>query len=282
MARRRRDRSGERVEATVKLGFVLLMLVALCIGGMQNFLPAFFGLLTWLAIFLAGAALVGLVAFLLIRHFRKSGATEFMGPPISQPREASSSPRASTDSSRAASPTWTADSVREALAEIDWYQFEKFCAALLQADHFSVARKGGAQPDGGVDLIVEKAGSRALIQCKHWRTWQVQERVVREMLGSMSHFGVRQGAIYTLKGWTQPAAQFAALHDITLVNGDELAQSAMAQLGHSMLDELLRSGVHHCPKCEAIMIERSGAFGKFWGCSRYPACRGKLKHAGAR
>lgn len=177
---------------------------------------------------------------------------------------------------------WSNASIREALDEIDWYQFEKFCAALLRADGFQVERKGGAQPDGGVDLIVAKSGARALIQCKHWKTWVVQEKVIREMLGSMTHFKVSQGAIYTLKGWTEPARRFAAEHDITLVNGDELAQSAMTQLTSTQLEELLRPREHHCPKCESEMVLKTGNFEPFWGCSRYPACRGKLNHAGAR
>ncbi|HVU34721.1 MAG TPA: restriction endonuclease [Opitutaceae bacterium] len=178
---------------------------------------------------------------------------------------------------------WTVELVRRRLDEIDWYQFEKFCAALLAADGFQVTRQGGAHPDGGVDLIVEQQGTRALIQCKHWRTWVVQERVVREMLGAMTHFGVKQGAIYTLKGWTKPAETFAAQHAITLVNGDELAQSASVQFDPARLAQLLEATEHHCPKCEALMVWRaSSSFKPFWGCSRYPQCNGKLEHAGAR
>jgi hypothetical protein len=28
-----------------------------------------------------------------------------------------------------------------------------------------------------------------------------------------------------------------------------------------------------CPTCGAIMRKRSGRYGEFWGCSRYPKCR---------
>lgn len=287
MAWRRRDRSGDRIEALVKLGFALLLLLALGIGGLQNFAPVLLGLLKLVGIVLAGVAVLGLIAFLLFRHYR-SPTTAFMERSVNTANAESIQNRVSpvrppvTTYESTIPIAWTVASIRQALGEIDWYQFEKFCAALLQADGFVIERKGGAQPDGGVDLIVEKSGTRALIQCKHWRTWQVQERVIREMLGSMSHFGVRQGAVYTLKGWTVPAAQFAALHDITLVNGDELAQGAALQFSLAKLDELLRPREHHCPKCESIMVERSGAFGSFWGCSRFPSCRGKVKHAGAR
>jgi hypothetical protein len=32
-----------------------------------------------------------------------------------------------------------------------------------------------------------------------------------------------------------------------------------------------------CPKCGAAMVERSGAYGEFWGCSNYPECKGLIK-----
>jgi hypothetical protein len=29
-----------------------------------------------------------------------------------------------------------------------------------------------------------------------------------------------------------------------------------------------------CPRCGSLMRQRSGRYGKFWGCSQYPRCRG--------
>jgi hypothetical protein len=246
------------------------------------------GLLQLILIVVVGAAVIGLVGFLLVRFYRSNRTTDYL-PQRSRAAPAASQSSYDTRPMRTVTPveppkpaSWTASSVRQALDEIDWYQFEKFCAALLQADGFNVERKGGAQPDGGVDLLVEKGGARALIQCKHWRTWTVQEKVVREMLGSMTHFNVQQGTIYTLKGWTEPAAQFAAQHSITLVNGAELAASAASQLSAERLETLLRSREHHCPKCESVMLWKTGNFEPFWGCPRYPRCRGKLNHSGAK
>lgn len=34
------------------------------------------------------------------------------------------------------------------------------------------------------------------------------------------------------------------------------------------------SGTPTCPRCSAPMRKRSGRYGQFWGCSRYPRCRG--------
>nr|WP_237400649.1 topoisomerase DNA-binding C4 zinc finger domain-containing protein [Rhodovulum sulfidophilum] len=36
-------------------------------------------------------------------------------------------------------------------------------------------------------------------------------------------------------------------------------------------------GVPSCPRCGSAMRQRSGRYGRFWGCSRYPSCRGTRK-----
>jgi Restriction endonuclease len=38
---------------------------------------------------------------------------------------------------------------------------------------YAVTRRGGANADGGIDLVIEMNGMRAAVQCKHWKTWNV-------------------------------------------------------------------------------------------------------------
>jgi restriction system protein len=161
-------------------------------------------------------------------------------------------------------------------------QFEKFCSVLLEAEGFHVHRSGGARPDGGVDLIAVKENQATLVQCKHWRTWKIKEPTVREMLGSMTDFKVNRGAIYTLNGWTHPAAEFAEKHEIELVDDHKLAERAARRLSQVQLERLLSADEHHCPKCECAMVERKGPKGRFWGCSAYPRCRTTMQKLGAR
>jgi hypothetical protein len=289
MARRKRDRTGEKIEYGLKAGFGIILLLAFASGDISGFAQRVLALL-FLVLGLAFVAALGFVGYSL---YQRRGQSNFRSRfqhawqdlhsrPLSASQRAATAYAPAPDADAGQSSEWDFASVRRALEQIDWYQFEKFCAALLKADGFAVERKGGARPDGGVDLIAEKAGTRTLIQCKHWRTWTVQEKTVRELLGSMTDFGVRQGSIYTLNRWTEPAAQFAARHNITLTGGHELAQRALIRLPQSALDDLLNSRIHHCPKCESPMILRTGAFEAFWGCSRFPGCRGKMNHSGAR
>lgn len=39
-------------------------------------------------------------------------------------------------------------------------------------------------------------------------------------------------------------------------------------------NQQMPSKTTHCPVCGAIMRRRTGKFGVFWGCSRYPSCKG--------
>ena len=45
-----------------------------------------------------------------------------------------------------------------------------------------------------------------------------------------------------------------------------------------------QSSVITCPVCGSDTVKRTGRYGSFWGCSRYPACHGiqpfKIDHAG--
>jgi hypothetical protein len=71
----------------------------------------------------------------------------------------------------------------EQLRAIDWFQFEKLIALAYSATGV-VTRKGGANPDGGIDLVLDRRGERFGIQCKHWKSWTVGVKVVREMIGA--------------------------------------------------------------------------------------------------
>lgn len=285
MARRRRNREIDRAKLVVKGIVGLLILIALGTGGVVGFGER---LLALFQLVLVGIAFLAVctIAFFVVRKLSRRGSTAIptrevpatgpSGPPIvNVTPPAAATPRYST-------PSGTPETVKTALGEIDWYQFEKFCAALLRAEGFQVERKGGAQPDGGVDLIASNGSIQMLVQCKHWRTWTVQEKVIRELLGSMTHFRVSQGALYTLKGWTPPSQKFAAEHNILLVDANDLSRRALAKISQDELQALLSPGGHHCPKCESLMVWRTGDFEPFWGCSKYPRCRSVLRHTGAR
>ena len=39
------------------------------------------------------------------------------------------------------------------------------------------------------------------------------------------------------------------------------------------IKDTLEENKKTCPKCKSELVERTGAYGKFFGCSSYPKCR---------
>jgi len=166
------------------------------------------------------------------------------------------------------------------LRSIDWFQFEKIVALTYKKLGYSVNQRGGANPDGGIDLVIEKTGHQQAVQCKQWKTWNVGVKAVREFLGALTDSGIKHGTFVTLGGYTAEAKLLADKHGIEILNETELAkmmESVDAKYDPEVL-ALLNDKQKYCPKCEHEMILRTAKKGlglgnKFWGCSAYPKCR---------
>jgi HJR/Mrr/RecB family endonuclease len=170
------------------------------------------------------------------------------------------------------------------LRSIDWFQFEKLVAALFRQQGYTVTPKGGANADGGIDLILEKSEERIAVQCKHWKSWQLGLRHVREFLGALTDARLSKGIIVTLCGHTLAARELADRHGISLIHEARLAemlQSAQVSFDPEVIS-LLNAEKKHCPQCESPMVLRTAIKGpqpgeQFWGCRRFPACRFTLR-----
>ncbi len=172
--------------------------------------------------------------------------------------------------------------LHERLRAIDWFQFEKVVSAIYEVRGYKVKRLGGANPDGGIDLIVENGDEQVAIQCKHWKTWTVKLHQVRELLGTLTDAKIKQGVMVTLCGCTQEAREFANKHGIVVVEEDELVKLMQMVDGsvHPRIGAMLNDKRKFCPKCESEMFLKTPGrwqtWKPFWGCSRYPRCRGKI------
>lgn len=166
------------------------------------------------------------------------------------------------------------------LRSIDWFQFEQLVGLVYRKQGYVVSRRGGANPDGGIDLVIEKDGVRTAIQCKHWKTWNVGVKAVREFLGALADAEISYGLFITLGGYTGEAKHLAEKHSIEIINETGLAR--MLEATDARFDpaalEILRDCRKLCPKCEREMVLRTAGKGpgvgkQFWGCSAYPKCR---------
>lgn len=169
--------------------------------------------------------------------------------------------------------------MEQKLRRIDWFQFEKIVAALYRKQGYVVTRRGGANADGGIDLILEKAGEQVGVQCKQWKTWKVRVRPVREFVGALTVARLAEGIFVALGPYTDDARDLANRQGIELVQEHQIVsmlQGSDARFDPAII-ELLDDTRKFCPKCEAEMVLRTAAKGTnvgktFWGCSRYPRC----------
>lgn len=185
----------------------------------------------------------------------------------------------------------TASTPGKALEGISWGEFESLVGQVFREKGYSVIEtRAGA--DGGIDLRLRKGNDKYLVQCKHWRAVKVGVKVVREFYGVMVAEGAAGGFIVTSGYFTDDAKSFARGRNLDLVENAELkrwiasAHSSMSGQNPSEADEApatapRQGGGPLCPACGGEMQQRTAkrgpnAGGKFWGCTRYPHCRGAM------
>lgn len=209
------------------------------------------------------------------------------------------------------------DDPAQALAKISWAEFEMLVGQYFKELGYKVVETGG-RADGGVDLRLRKAtGELFLVQCKHWKTSKVPVNIVREIFGVM-HAEQACGAFVVASGvFTKDAAAFAKGKAIELLDGATLiaaikqrpTSSAMTtnqtmptstpkqtsaavptplvnQVPQTKVEPVLsiQPAAPACPICQSEMVLRTAKRGAnagnpFFGCSKYPLCRGTLANS---
>jgi len=105
------------------------------------------------------------------------------------------------------------------LDRMTWPEFEMLVSEAFRLDGFAVEDKGGARPDGGVDLVLRRADEKFLVQCKQWRAMKVGVEIVRELYGVMAARGATGGFVVTSGTFTQGAKEFADGRNVVLIDG---------------------------------------------------------------
>jgi len=174
----------------------------------------------------------------------------------------------------------------ELLKALEWKRFELLCAGYFETLGFKseVAREGA---DGGVDIHLYANGSSTpsvVVQCKAWKAYKVGIKPIRELLGVMTAAHVSEGIFVTTGSYTAEARECAAANHIDLIDGGDLLRKIAASRpeDHAALLQLATAGdftTPTCPSCGIKMVERVAqkTGDKFWGCTRFPACRLTLR-----
>ena len=186
----------------------------------------------------------------------------------------------------------------DAVKSMDWREFEMLVGEAFRRQGFTV-RETADGADGGVDLELQKDRELFLVQCKQWRATKVGVAIVRELFGAMAAAGAAGAFVVTSGVFTKQAQRFAEGRNITLVDGDALqvliahAQGSEKEQveGESSIgrpksvqsrQEPTVAGteaIPQCPICDGPMVKRVARRGAnagkaFWGCAKYPKCRG--------
>jgi restriction system protein len=179
-----------------------------------------------------------------------------------------------------------ASNAPDSLNEMTWREFESLVEEAYRLRGYSVRRIGGDGPDGGVDLVLDRGTEKVLVQCKQWRAMKVGVSTIREMYGVMAAKGAASGIVVTSGRFTAEAVEFASGRNIKLVEGDELRRMIREAKGAHGATKVrtaestpIGASATGCPQCGSAMIKRVAKRGasagqSFYGCSRYPACRG--------
>lgn len=172
------------------------------------------------------------------------------------------------------------------VSSLTWQQFESLVAEGFRQRGFQVTEKGGAAPDGGVDLVLARGNERFLVQCKQWRAQQVPVTIVRELYGVMAAQQAAGGYVVTSGRFTQDALAFAVGRNIELIDGAKLTV-LLRQKRNAIPTPATGATIAStpaCPQCNEPMVARVAKRGassgrEFWGCRRYPKCKATLAKA---
>jgi len=182
----------------------------------------------------------------------------------------------------------------DSIRNLSWREFEDLVGEAYRRQGFMVEFTGDPSGDGGVDLVLTKAGQTILVQCKQWKAFDVGVKPVRELLGVVASRKAHRGILVTSGRFTQGAVRFAEANPIELLDGPPLAKmiagvqaGLTAQAPASQTPVVSRpapavapaASAPLCPICNSSMARRTANKGPnagkpFWGCSGYPRCRG--------
>jgi restriction system protein len=173
---------------------------------------------------------------------------------------------------------------------LSWRGFEHQLAEVYRQQGYTVEETGGGGADGGIDLKLFKNGRNIIVQCKHWKTWKVNVKPVRELFGVMIAEKADAAIFITSGQYTSDALKFAKGKPIELISQNgflDLVRRFQKDLRNHYGFDTTTSPVKetikveappNCPKCRVPMklcTARKGknAGSQFWGCSRFPHCR---------
>lgn len=179
------------------------------------------------------------------------------------------------------------------LKELDDSEFDKLIALLFKYRGYSISEKEEGMES--VDILLKMNGETTFVQYRHWREYEVDVAVLKELDAEMKEQSVRNGVVITTGLFAQDAIDYSHGKHMLLINGVDLSLmvgelSAMKDDNVEDKEEAKDVSAEEmpeleplCPICSREMIKRTAKKGKnagntFWGCSQFPNCRGVISN----
>jgi len=175
----------------------------------------------------------------------------------------------------------------DSVGGLSWQAFEALVGEVFRRRGYRVLENPGEGADGGVDLRLRKNGRKVYVQCKHWKKRSVGVKVVRELYGVVTAKKADQGIVVTCGEFTPEARAFARGKPLLLIGGEKLGKLIREAQGPGQEEPSApaasKAGAVRFPRCGSDMVLREAKSGKyagrkFWGCSRFPKCKGILPY----
>lgn len=181
----------------------------------------------------------------------------------------------------------------ECINAMSWQDFERLICEAYRRKGYLAEVIGNNSGDGGVDVRLNGHGETVLVQCKQWKAYKVGVNIVRELLGVVVSEKASRGIVVTSGRFTQEARAFVRQNrQIELVDGDELAVLIRGLQGKPTPSQSKTAAgsspvTPNCPMCGDTMVLRTAKKGQnagsaFWGCPKYPSCKGTRPVAKSR
>lgn len=112
-------------------------------------------------------------------------------------------------------------------AEMNGYEFERFCAALLKKSGYAKVVVTRGSGDQGIDIVATRDGVKYGIQCKRYSS-DVGNRAVQEAYAGKAFYGCHVAVIMTNSRFTPSAKDLAAKNGVVLWDGGKLQEMSEA------------------------------------------------------
>ena len=185
------------------------------------------------------------------------------------------------------------DNASDSPNKINSSEFEDFVYRIFIQRGYAVTEKSDDAYDGA-DLILQRNDESTYVQYKDWQEQQVDVTAIGELYVAMEFAGVKHGIAITMGEFTAEALDFSLGKSLMLINGVDFSQmiEALPSASDIETDKKSEESIEAapdkqempeleplCPICSQKMIKRTARKGKnagntFWGCSKFPGCRG--------